>query len=73
VRSYLEVEPVQTDSLILKTKNLCVESIFEKVQGQGKYETKIGQILQYELGPLTPNQKEKQQRALEIATACPEG
>ncbi|KAK3311196.1 uncharacterized protein B0T15DRAFT_66315 [Chaetomium strumarium] len=73
VRSYLEIEPVQTDSLIFKTKNLRVESTFEKVRGQGKYEEKIGQIVQYTLGPLTPNQQEKQQRALEITTACPEG
>ncbi|KAK4240719.1 hypothetical protein C8A03DRAFT_13020 [Achaetomium macrosporum] len=73
VRSYLGLEPMQTDSLILKTKNLSVESTFEKMQGQGKYEGKTGDVLQYTLGPLTTQQQEKQQRALEIATACPEG
>jgi hypothetical protein len=77
VRGFLEGEdgePTRAYSLILETKNLHVESALERVRGQDSREQTRGSRKGpcYTLGPLTTHQLEKQHRAAEVVTVCPE-
>lgn len=70
-RNFLESgDPVRTFSIVLQTKNLNVESNIEPVDGQ---QGKKGRLIpQYTLGPLAIRQLEKQYKAAEVITVCPE-
>jgi hypothetical protein len=73
VKSYLEAgDPIRVYSLILESKNLHLESTFEPVKGQQVRNKNGMRGPQYALGPLTTHQLEKQHRAAEVITACPE-
>ncbi|KAL2019461.1 hypothetical protein VTK56DRAFT_9577 [Thermocarpiscus australiensis] len=72
VRDGLDPDTRPVYSLILQTKNLHVESVFDLVQGQVGFEKKEKQVQRYALGPLTVSPQEKRHRAAEIITVCPE-
>ncbi|KAK3298919.1 uncharacterized protein B0H64DRAFT_430024 [Chaetomium fimeti] len=65
-------DPVRSHSIILETKNLTVESTFEPVAGQQDRAQNGKRGKRYTLGPLTTHQLEKQHRATEVITVCPE-
>jgi len=71
VRSFLgkDGDPRRTNSVILETKNLRIESSFDSVHGQASREQKVPQ---FALGPLIAHQLEKQHRAAEVIVVCPE-
>ncbi|KAK4127140.1 hypothetical protein N657DRAFT_566989 [Parathielavia appendiculata] len=62
-------EPTVTYSVVLTTKNLVLESKFERV---GTQRFRNGQGVQYSLDPLEVQQLEKQHRAAEFIMVCPE-
>ncbi|KAL2199582.1 hypothetical protein P885DRAFT_29222 [Corynascus similis CBS 632.67] len=71
-RGFLESgDPVRIFSIILQTRNLQVESNIELVDGQQDREDNTV-IKQHTLGPLAVRQLEKQYRAAEVITVCPE-
>jgi len=71
-RGFLESgDPVRVFSIILQTRNLQVESNIELVDGQQDREDNTV-IKQHTLGPLAVRQLEKQYRAAEVITVCPE-
>ncbi|KAK3903672.1 hypothetical protein C8A05DRAFT_14377 [Staphylotrichum tortipilum] len=77
VRGFLEGEdgePTRAYSLILETKNLHIESTLERVMGQEKRDQTQGRKKgpDYIIGPLVTHQLEKQHRAAEVVTVCPE-
>ncbi|KAH6854561.1 hypothetical protein B0I37DRAFT_336555 [Chaetomium sp. MPI-CAGE-AT-0009] len=67
-----EGDPIRSHSIILETKNLTVESTFEPVAGQQDRAQNAKKGKRYTLGPLTIHQLEKQHRATEVITVCPE-
>ncbi|KAK4103134.1 hypothetical protein N658DRAFT_422271 [Parathielavia hyrcaniae] len=76
LRSFLKRDDTDEDgdpkviySMALTTKNLIVESKFEKVDTQ---RLRNGQGVQYSLGPLEVELGEKQDPAAEFITVCPE-
>ncbi|KAL2132576.1 hypothetical protein VTI74DRAFT_3631 [Chaetomium olivicolor] len=71
VREYLDDGIKPTHSLIVKTKNLTVESLVESIEAQAKFGQKAG-AKQHKLGALEAILQEKQYRAAEIVTVCPE-
>ncbi|AEO54390.1 hypothetical protein MYCTH_2107129 [Thermothelomyces thermophilus ATCC 42464] len=72
-RDYLESgDPDRIFSIILQTKNLNVESNIELVDGQQEKFKNVKRARQYTLGPLAIRQLEKQYRAAEVITICPE-
>ncbi|KAL2159267.1 hypothetical protein VTH06DRAFT_2702 [Thermothelomyces fergusii] len=72
-RNFLESgDPVRTFSIILQTKNLNVESNIELVDGQQEKVKNVRRGRQYTLGPLAIRQLEKQYKAAEVITVCPE-
>jgi hypothetical protein len=78
VRNYLESPddqesgPTPSHSIIMETKNLTVESTFELVAGQQDRTRNAKQGKRFTFGPLASHQLEKQQRATEVITVCPE-
>jgi hypothetical protein len=71
-QDYLDPATEPVPSIILQTKNLLIESVFEPVQAQGKLRENIKRLQQYGLGPLVARQQEKRDRTVEIVTVCPE-
>jgi hypothetical protein len=62
-------DPKVTYSIIMETKNLHVESTFDKFVGQRQRQ---GYTNRYILGPLKAHQLELQHRSAEVITVCPE-